>query len=123
MGHYQKWNVSLVIVLDKIDYLKNDGLLYNLSRAGESRSLPNRHFIATIGISNDLHYGKDLDNRVKSSMNFKDYIFDPYNVDQIRMILCGRVKLAFYKEAIMEETVNLCATISARVHRDARKAI
>ncbi len=119
----RKCNVSLVIVLDEIDYLKSDGLLYNLSRAGESRLLPNRHFISTIGISNDLHYGKDLDNRVKSSMNFKDHIFDPYNVDQIRMILCDRVKLAFYEGAILEETVNLSAAISARVHGDARKAI
>ncbi len=112
-----------MVVLDEIDYLKNDGLLYNLRRAGESRLLPNRHFISTIGISNDLHYDKDLDNRVKSSMNFKDHIFDPYNVDQIRMILCDCVKLAFYKGAILEETVNLCAAISARVHGDARKAI
>jgi len=56
----QKWNVSLVIVLDEIDYLKNDVLLYNLSRAGESRLLPNRHFISTIGISNDLHYVRIL---------------------------------------------------------------
>ena len=53
----RKCNVSLVLILDEIDYLKSDGLLYNLSKAGESRSLPNRHFISTIGISNDLHYG------------------------------------------------------------------
>jgi cell division control protein 6 len=57
----KKCNVYLVIFLDEIDSLKSEGLLYNLSRASESRLLPNRHFISIIGISNDLHYGKYLE--------------------------------------------------------------
>ena len=56
-------------------------------------------------------------------MGFKDVKFDPYDAEQIRMILCDRVKLAFYKGVMAEETVNLCAAISARVHGDARQAI
>jgi len=43
-------NVSIMVVLDKIDYLKKDDFLYNISRAGESRLLPNRHFIFTTDI-------------------------------------------------------------------------
>ena len=54
-------NVSLVVVLDEIDYLKKDYFLYNISRAGESKFLNNGHFISTIGISNDFHYGENLD--------------------------------------------------------------
>ena len=116
-------NISLVVVLDEIDQLKQTDVLYMLSRAGESRLSPTRHFITTVGVSNDLLYDDKLDSRTKSSMGFKDVKFDPYDAEQIRMILCDRVKLAFYKGAMAEETVNLCAAISARVHGDARQAI
>ena len=116
-------NISLVVVLDEIDQLKQTDVLYMLSRAGESKLLPIRHFITTVGVSNDLLYGDKLDSRTKSSMGFKDVKFDPYDAEQIRMILCDRVKLAFYKGVMAEETVNLCAAISARVHGDARQAI
>ena len=116
-------NISLVVVLDEIDQLKQTDVLYMLSRAGESRLLPTRHFITTVGVSNDLLYDDKLDSRTKSSMGFKDVKFDPYDAEQIRMILYDRVKLAFYEGAMAEETVNLCAAISARVHGDARQAI
>jgi len=116
-------NISLVVVLDEIDYLKGDGILYNFSRAGEMHELPERHFLTTIGISNSLTFGANLDSRVQSSMMFKDVIFAPYNAEQIKSILCDRVKLAFYDGAVLPETVDLCAVISARVHGDARKAI
>lgn len=116
-------NISLVLVLDEIDALQAGDLLYNLSRAGESHQLPERHFLTTIGISNDFGYGNSIDSRTQSSMIFKDVIFDTYNAEQIKAILCDRVKLAFFKGAIANETIELCAAISARAHGDARKAI
>jgi len=116
-------NISLVLVLDEIDALQAGDLLYNLSRAGESHQLPERHFLTTIGISNNFDYGNSLDSRTQSSMIFKDVIFDTYNAEQIKAILCDRVKLAFFKGAIANETIELCAAISARAHGDARKAI
>lgn len=116
-------NISLVLVLDEIDALQAGDLLYNLSRAGESHQLPERHFLSTIGISNNFDYGNSLDSRTQSSMIFKDVIFDTYNAEQIKAILCDRVKLAFFKGAIANETIELCAAISARAHGDARKAI
>jgi archaeal cell division control protein 6 len=116
-------NVSLIIVLDEIDYFKKDDLLYNLSRAGESQFISDGHFISTIGISNDLHYGENLDPRVKSSMNFQDFIFSMYNADQIKMILTDRVKLAFHEGTIDKEVIDLCGAHSAKDHGDARKAI
>lgn len=116
-------NISLIMVLDEIDKLKNGDLLYNLSRAGESHQLPERHFLTTIGISNDFDFGKYLDTRTKSSMNFKDVIFSAYNAEQIKLILCDRVKLAFFPGAISNGTIELCAAISAKAHGDARKAI
>jgi Cdc6-like AAA superfamily ATPase len=43
-------NLSLVVVLDEIDYLIKDYFLYNISRAGESKFVNNGHFISPIGI-------------------------------------------------------------------------
>ena len=37
--------------------------------------------------------------------------------------MCDRVKLAFNKGSIIEETIDLCAAISAKAHGDAGKAI
>jgi cell division control protein 6 len=116
-------NVSLVVVLDEIDRLKDDELLYNLSRAGEMQKLPERHFISIIGISNDLEYGKELDSRVISSMSPKDHFFDPYNAEQIALILNERVKIAFIDDAVPEETIKLISAYAAQDHGDARKAI
>lgn len=116
-------NVSLIVVLDEIDKLKPSELLYTLSRAGEQHQIPNEHFLKTIGISNNFGFEDTLDSRVKSSMNFKEVIFSAYDAEQIKQILCDRVKLAFYPGAISPETIDLCASISAQVHGDARKAI
>lgn len=116
-------DISLVVILDEIDQLKQNDVLYMLSRAGESKLLPVRHFITTVGISNKLSYIESLDSRTKSSMSFKEVRFNPYNAEDIRMILCDRVKLAFYEGAIEDEAVSVCAKISAEVHGDARKAI
>jgi archaeal cell division control protein 6 len=123
-------NLSLIVVLDEIDYLKGDGLLYNFSRAGENRMgevrvLPERHFITTIGISNDLKYGEgdSLDSRVISSMRFNDYVLDPYDSQQLQAILKERAKLAFKEGAVLESTIDYCAALSAKEHGDARKAI
>jgi cell division control protein 6 len=116
-------NVSLVVVFDEIDRLKDDEILYNLSRAGEMQKLPERHFVCIIGISNDLDYGKELDSRVISSMSPKDHVFAPYNAEQIIMILNERVKIAFCDGVVPQETINLCAAYAAQDHGDARKAI
>ncbi len=128
--YYQElWNaisdrdVSLIVVLDEIDRMKDDELLYNLSRAGEMQLLPKKHFICTIGISNDLEYGKDLDPRVISSMSPKEFVFTSYNAEQIVLILKERAKLAFKEGTIEDETIQLCAAYSAQDHGDARKAI
>ncbi len=121
-------NVSLVIVLDEIDRIdtgkpSDQDLLYNLSRAGEMQLLPNKHFICLIGITNDLNFKKQLDHRVESSMNPVEFVFTPYNFEQITLILKERVDLAFKEGAVPEDTIYSCARYSAQDQGDARKAI
>jgi len=116
-------NLSLIIVLDEIDQLKKDDILYNLSRAGELKNIPNRRFITIFGISNDLNYVDRIDPRVKSSSSFIDIIFEPYDSLQIKSILDDRVKLAFHPNVVPDELVSICAARSAKSEGDARKAI
>lgn len=117
-------NVSLVIVLDEVDRVASDpDLLYNLSRAGELQCIPQKHFICLIGITNDLHFKKQLDHRVESSMNPVEFIFTPYNFEQIALILKERVDLAFKDGAVPEATIYSCARYSSQDQGDARKAI
>ena len=116
-------NASLVIVLDEIDRITDEDLLYNLSRAGEMQLLPNKHFICLIGITNDLNFKKQLDHRVESSMNPVEFVFTPYNFEQISLILKERVELAFKKGAVPEDTIYSCARYSSQDQGDARKAI
>ncbi|HEY3361680.1 MAG TPA: AAA family ATPase [Methanosarcina sp.] len=116
-------NLSLIIVLDEIDQLKKDDILYNLSRAGELKNIPDRRFITIFGISNDLNYVDRIDPRVKSSSSFIDIIFEPYDSLQIKSILDDRVKLAFHPNVVPDELVSICAARSAKSEGDARKAI
>ena len=116
-------NISLVIVFDEIDHIKNTDILYNISRAGESNKLPIRHFISIIAITNDLQYGKELDGRIKSSLNLKDVQFNPYNAENIEIILDERSKLAFFESAVPSATINACAVHAARAFGDVRVAL
>lgn len=116
-------NASLVIVLDEIDRINDDDLLYNLSRAGEMHVIPDKHFISLMGITNDLNYKKRLDHRVESSMNPIEFVFTPYSFEQIALILKERVDLAFQEGSVPEDTIYSCAKYSSQDQGDARKAI
>lgn len=116
-------NLSLIVVLDEIDQLKNDEILYQLSRAGEMGNIPSRRFIAIFGISNDLNYVEKLDPRVRSSANFTDIIFEPYDAIQITSILKDRIILALHPGVISETLIAICASRSAKSNGDARLAI
>jgi archaeal cell division control protein 6 len=116
-------NISLIVILDEIDQLKGDDILYLFVRSGEMQEIPQNHFICTIGISNDGDFGTKLDPRILSSMDFKEVIFHPYKFDQIMNILQYRVKLAFNEGVISEETIIKCAKDAAQAHGDARRAI
>ena len=109
-----------VIVLDEVDKVKGDEVLYNLSRINndlkEGRA-------SVIGISNDLKFTEFLDPRVKSSLGEENLIFPPYTADELKDILNERVKLAFHENVIKEGVVELCAAKAAQEHGDARRAL
>ncbi|UPV76629.1 orc1/cdc6 family replication initiation protein (plasmid) [Halorussus limi] len=108
-------------ILDEIDKLKSDEILRNLSRAGEDNNVTNTS-IGVIGVSNKIDYSDTLSERVKSSFQYEDIVFKPYDANQLREILRKR-KDAFKDEVLSEDVIPLCAALCAKEHGDARKAM
>mgnify|MGYP003864685669 CR=1 FL=1 len=110
----------VVIVLDEVDKLKGDEVLYNLSRMNNDLK---KAKTSLIGISNDLKFTEFLDPRVKSSLGEENMIFSPYAADQLEDILGERAKLAFKENATSESVIPLCSALAAQEHGDARRAL
>ncbi len=109
-----------VIVLDEVDKLKGDEVLYTLTRI--NADLHNNK-VSVIGISNDLKFTEFLDPRVKSSLGEESMIFPPYDAHQLEDILTQRAKMAL-KDGILDDgVIPLCAALAAREHGDARRAL
>lgn len=110
----------VVIVLDEVDKLKGDEVLYNLSRMNNDLRVAKT---SIIGISNDLKFTEFLDPRVKSSLGEENMIFSPYAADQLEDILGERAKAAFKENAFEESVIPLCSALAAQEHGDARRAL
>jgi len=111
-----------IVVLDEIDKLRGESILYNLLRARENMDIT-EGFISIIGISNDLTYKERIDPRVISSFGSREYVFPPYNALQLQKILEDRVKIGFREGALEEGVIPLCSALAAQEHGDARKAL
>ena len=109
-----------VIVLDEIDKLKGDEVLYNLSRLNYELD---RAKTSIIGISNDIKFTEFLDPRIKSSLGQENIIFPPYTADELCDILEERAKDALKENVLEENVIPLCAALAAQEHGDARRAL
>lgn len=114
----------VVLILDEIDKLppeQGNDVLYELSRAGEGKKTDCK--VAVIGISNKINFpNEELDQRTKSSFNPEEYVFDPYDANQLQEILRRR-RDAFKEGTLDTAAIQLCAALSAQGHGDARRAI
>ena len=111
-----------ICVLDEVDKLEDDNLLYNLPRARENLDITDG-FISILGISNDLTYKERLDARTLSSFGEKEFVFAPYDANQLREILEERAKVGFKEDVLDDAVIPLCAALAAQEHGDARKAL
>lgn len=109
-----------IIVLDEVDKLKGDEVLYNLTRINGDLE---HNKVSVIGISNDLKFTEFLDPRVKSSLGEESMIFAPYNAEQLQDILSQRAEMALKKSVLDDSVIPLCAALAAREHGDARRAL
>lgn len=115
-----RFDVALII-LDEVDKIEDDDILMQLSRAVESGKLT-ESTVGVIGISNKVRYKESLDERIKSSLCEREYVFSPYDATQIREILSSRSD-AFHEGVLDDAVIPQVAALAAREHGDARKAI
>jgi cell division control protein 6 len=116
-------NTAMILILDEIDFLSSDNVLYNFSRAVANEELNDGRFISVIGLSNSIKYEQKIDDRVLSSMGFVKFRFPPYYADPIYQILKDRVDLAFAPESISNELLIQCSIDAAHAGGDIRKAL
>lgn len=115
-----QYDVALVI-LDEIDKLSSDDILMQLSRAGEAGKLQHCK-IGVTSISNKIKYKDRMDERVKSSLCEREFVFPPYDATQLELIMAARSD-AFREEMLDPAVIPRAAAFAAREHGDARKAI
>lgn len=111
----------VLIILDEIDKLADDAILMQLSRAGEAGKLTDCK-IGVVGISNKIRYKDRMDERVKSSLCEREFVFPPYDASQLGEIMEAR-RDAFREGVLEEAVIPRAAALAAREHGDARKAI
>lgn len=111
----------VLIILDEIDKLADDGILMQLSRAGEAGKLTDCK-IGVVGISNKIRYKDRMDERVKSSLCEREFVFPPYDASQLGEIMNAR-RDAFREGVLDGGVIPRAAALAAREHGDARKAI
>jgi cell division control protein 6 len=111
---------SVIIILDEVDRLDDDDILMQLSRARESGKADCH--LGVIAVSNKIEYRDRLNERVKSSLREEEFVFQPYDANQLRQIMKHR-RDAFDDDVLSGDVIPLTAAIAAQEHGDARKAI
>lgn len=111
---------SALIILDEVDRLDDDDILMQLSRARESGKADCH--LGVIAVSNKIEYRDRLNERVKSSLREEEFVFQPYDANQLREIMQHR-RDAFYDGVLTNDVIPLTAAVAAQEHGDARKAI
>ena len=115
-----KQNVDIIVALDEVDRLKDDSIIYTLTRINTDLK---ESKISLICIANNLRYTDFLDPRIKSSLSQETIVFKPYDAKQLEDILYQRAKIAIKKDVIDDGVISLCAALAAQEHGDARKAL
>ncbi|XVH33566.1 orc1/cdc6 family replication initiation protein (plasmid) [Haloferacaceae archaeon DSL9] len=113
---------TILIVLDEIDHVQDDSILYQLPRARANGNLSSAK-IGILGISNDFSFRDDLSPKVKSSLCEQEIHFPAYNANNLREILEQRAVVAFHDDVLNDDVIPLCAAYGAKDAGDARQSI
>jgi Cdc6-like AAA superfamily ATPase len=110
--------LNLIVVLDEVDQLvKNDSsVLYDLLRI-ESYT---KQKIGLIFISNDKYVFRNVEERIRSSLNLEEIEFKPYTFLEMKDIVEQRMKEAF---VAYEEGVSALVVAKAAEKGDVRIAL
>ncbi len=113
---------TIIIVLDEVDHIEDDSILYQLPRARANENLSYAK-IGIIGISNDFSFRDNLSPKVKSSLCEEELQFPAYNAEELIEILSQRAAVAFHDGVINEGVIRLCAAYGAKDAGDARQSL
>lgn len=113
---------TIIIVLDEVDHIDDDSILYQLPRARANGNLSNAK-IGIIGISNDFSFRDNLSPKVKSSLCEEELQFPAYNAQELIEILSQRAEVAFHNGVMDEGVIRLCAAYGAKDAGDARQSL
>jgi cell division control protein 6 len=112
MKNYQK---PILLVLDELDGLKHQDLLYLVARANEKQGI----LFGIIGISNNPEFVSKLDPRTRASLRFSDMEFKKYNEDQLFGIVRDRAQIGLvegsYDEKLLRKIARSVDDGSARI--------
>ncbi len=113
---------TVLVVLDEVDHVHDDSILYQLPRARANGHLSSTK-IGIIGISNDFSFRDDLSPKVKSSLCEQEIHFPAYDAHDLQKILHQRASVAFYDDVLDDAVIPLCAAYGAKDAGDARQSI
>jgi cell division control protein 6 len=113
---------TIYIVLDEVDHIEDDSILYQLPRARANANL-NSAKIGIIGISNDFSFRDDLSPKVKSSLCEEEIQFPAYDAKELIQILQQRADVAFHDGVLEDGVIELCAAYGAKDAGDARQSL
>lgn len=113
---------TVLIVLDEVDHLEDDSLLYKLPRARSNGDITEAK-LGVIGISNDLDFRNQLSSKVRSSLCEKEVSFSAYNASELRLVLTQREQVAFQDDTLADGVIEMCAAYGAKDSGDARQAL
>ncbi|MFX1578020.1 MAG: ORC1-type DNA replication protein [Promethearchaeota archaeon] len=115
----------LLLILDELDYFirqRGADILYDLTRLMDDR-LNATQRLSIIGIGREIPLDDDiLDSSTRSTLQRNILRFPKYNYEALTDILRDRVDMAFEKNTVMDETIQVICDIAAE-HGDARYAI
>nr|WP_269634964.1 hypothetical protein [Methanohalobium evestigatum] len=113
---------SLIVIFDEIDYLEDEGIIYNLSRE-DFEDIDDKLFISMVGITNDYSFFGKIGPGVKSSFGNESLEFPGYDSQELVNILNERSSIAFKDGCLDEGTIPYCAALTASDKKDARYSL
>ncbi len=116
LSYVKNYNKPILLILDEMDGLRHDKLLYVVSRANEEKLM-----FGIIGISNNKTLLSRLDSRVRSSLRFSEFEFSGYGPEELVSILRVRAERALtpgsYDSRLLEKVANSCDSARVAIER------
>jgi len=114
MQFIRNYRKPVLLVLDEVDGLEDDKLLYAVSRSNEKQLS-----FGVVAITNNKNFLAKLDSRVRSSLRFSEMEFREYSEEQLAAILRTRAERALsagsYDDKLLLKIARSVEDGSARV--------